>query len=132
MKNSNSFFSIKNNTGSSQATSTGDEYKNEPETANSPLEEGKEPDTTTVFISVNNKIWKVHTGEISIGKGFILKSIAIAAAIKYVSTLPEGCCSRILIQGNLGIYRTYWVLGEDEYPPQKKPTGGVKMYEFKN
>lgn len=44
----------------------------------------------TVFISPAHKLWKVHTGETNIGKEFILKSTAIAAAIKYIATSPTG------------------------------------------
>lgn len=83
----------------------------------------KDVQKTTVFISPAHKLWKVHTAETNIGKEFILKSTAIAAAIKYVATHPEGRFLQIEIKGNLGNNYIYWTLGVDEFPPQKKPTG---------
>lgn len=82
---------------------------------------GEEPDKNTVFISVTSKLWRVHTGTKSIAKLLVLKSSAIAAAIKYVASFPEGAYTKIEIQGTLGEYYTWWALGVDTFPPQKKP-----------
>lgn len=77
------------------------------------------PVQTTVLITPSNKLWSVYAGGIIISKLFILKSTAIAAAIKYVATHPEGSFSQIEVKGNSGNPCIYWSLATDEFPPKK-------------
>jgi hypothetical protein len=125
MKNNESLFSTGQYTGSNLAALTNVNYnKQEPAITNRVRNE-TDLSKKIVFISFTNKLWNVYTVEKNIGKSFLLKSTAIAAAVKYVTMHPEGSFLKIEILGNLGRQYTYWSLGADAFPPQKKANGTV-------
>lgn len=75
----------------------------------------------TVYISSKDNLWCTHTLEKFIGSTYILKSSALSAAIKYVSSMEEASCGQIKVQRKNGSYKTVWVYGRDHFPPGRIP-----------
>lgn len=75
----------------------------------------------TVYVSAKEQLWCTHTLNEFIGKTYILKSSALSAAIRYVSSLAEATCLQIKVQRKNGTYKTVWNYDKDHFPPGRIP-----------
>jgi hypothetical protein len=75
----------------------------------------------TVYVSAKDNLWCTHTLNGFIGKTFILKASALAAAIKYVASMAKASCRQIKVQRKDGSYKTVWNYGKDHFPPGRIP-----------